>query len=135
MDDEDIQDAKRELSARRMGGGDQGAIGWRPGHTMARSRKVRGGADEQVVDGGETTLVGRMPVNTMKIAPPLKPQADITNWIGQNLPKLQWIDLDQLVIAYPAPGGGGGGTTTTTTPEETTTTTTPEETTTTTTIP
>ena len=74
MTDKDIQAAKREMSARRMGGANDGAIGWRPGHTTKRNRNVQGGADMQVVAGGETTLIGRIPVNTMVSNPPLKPQ-------------------------------------------------------------
>jgi hypothetical protein len=74
MTDKDIQEAKRELSARRMGAGAEGSSGWRPGHTTKRPRNVQGGAELQVVSGGETTVVGRMPVNTMVTHPPLRPQ-------------------------------------------------------------
>lgn len=127
MDDADIKQAKQELMSRRMGGGDEGAIGWRPGHTMARRRRTVGGADEQVVSGDGTTVIGRMPENKMEITPPLRPQTDVTNWIDQNLPLLQGIDFSQLVIDYPA--------TTTTPPPTTTTTPGPTTTTSTTTTP
>ena len=44
--------------ARMMGGGDQGAIGWRPGHTLPRKPQIVGGANQQILNGQHNVLIG-----------------------------------------------------------------------------
>ena len=108
---------------RLMGGTSQGGLAWRPGHTMSRNRKTVGGADEQVVSGSGTTVVGRRPENTMESRPPKAAQRDITNFVDTHIKQLQGIDRDEVVISFPPPTTTTTSSTTTTTPAPTTTTT------------
>ena len=118
---------------RLMGGTSEGGLAWRPGHTMSRNRKTVGGADEQVVSGNGTTVVGRGPENRMVSHAPLKPETDVTNFVDTHLQYLESIDWPAVVVSFPVPTTTTAPPTTTTPPP--TTTTTPHPTTTTTPSP